>query len=305
MRMQKEKNWAREDMEKAVAEAGSKVKSLQQAAKDNNVPFSTLRRRVERMRRGEAGEVKKGGRTLLPEHVERKLVAWILEMADKGLGVSKAEVGMKVREMVDTSGANHPFREGVPGRKWWNLFLARWPQLAERKAQTLDKGRAMALNAEALNGFFVNVRQVVEEHDLGPADIYNCDETSFVAAVTEGGFKVLCLRGAKRVYRRGASYRENITYMETVCADGSRLPGYFIFKGSRFSENYIVNCEEGAAMSVQENGWIDQDLAVGFLDHMRKHLGPGKKLLILDPHATHVNQRFVDRCKFPYAFSYL
>ncbi|GAQ93438.1 hypothetical protein KFL_015300020 [Klebsormidium nitens] len=69
MRMQKEKNWAMEDMEKAVPEAGSKIKSLQRAAKDNNVPFSTLRRRLERMRGGEAGEVKKGGRTVLPKHV--------------------------------------------------------------------------------------------------------------------------------------------------------------------------------------------------------------------------------------------
>jgi hypothetical protein len=90
--------------------------------------------------------------------------------------------------------------------------------------------------------------------------------------------------------------------VEAVSAACDRLPGYYIFKGQRYNGNYIAGCEEGAAMSMQENGWIDKDLAVGYVDHLARNIpgGVGKdktKLLILDPHTTHVNQVFRDRCK--------
>jgi hypothetical protein len=82
--------------------------------------------------------------------------------------------------------------------------------------------------------------------------------------------------------------------MEAIAANGDRIPGFFIFKGVRFNENYIAHCEKGAVMSIQENGWIDADLAVGYLDHLAKDIPGGvgqdrPKLLILDPHSTHMN----------------
>jgi hypothetical protein len=65
-----------------------------------------------------------------------------------------------------------------------------------------------------MQGILFNLRKVVVEKGLGPADIYNCDESSFVASIVDGGYKVLCRKGTKRAYRRGSSFRENITYME-------------------------------------------------------------------------------------------
>jgi hypothetical protein len=71
----------------------------------------------------------------------------------------------------------------------------------------------------------------------------------------------------------------------------------------RFKENYIAHCEKGAVMLVQENGWIDADLAVRYLDHLAKNIPGGvgqdrPKLLILDSHSTHDDQTFRDRCKW-------
>jgi hypothetical protein len=68
----------------------------------------------------------------------------------------------------------------------------------------------MALNAKAIHSFFVNLRKMVVEKGLGPADIYNCDVSSFVAGVVEGGYKVLCRKGTKRAYRRGSVTYGNI-----------------------------------------------------------------------------------------------
>jgi hypothetical protein len=107
-------------------------------------------------------------------------------------------VGLRVKEMVEMVKCEHPFTDGsVPGKKWWELFMKRWPEIIERRGQTLEKGRAMALNAAAIQSFFVNLRRVVQEKGLTDADIYNCDVTSFVAGVVDGGYKVLCERGVK------------------------------------------------------------------------------------------------------------
>lgn len=282
-------------MEKAVLECFA-GKGTRKAAMDNHVPYTTLRRRLK----GEEG--KKGAPTVLPRHVEEQILEWIKGMHEKAMSTNRAAVNLKIKEILEFTKQDHPFRFGVPGEKWWRLFLNWWPELTERKGQPLDKGRAMALNAQAIWSFFVNLRKVVKEKNLTAKDIWNCDEASFVAAVTDGGYRVLCLKGAKRAYWRAADYRENITYMEALSAAGDRLAGYYIFKGQRYNGNYIAGCEEGAAMSMQENGWIDKDLAVGYLDHLARNIpgGVGKdkpKLLILDPHTTHVNQVFRDRCK--------
>jgi hypothetical protein len=189
--VKKERNWRKEDMEKAVLEIyGGKPQRT--AAKDNHVPYTTLRRRVKGL-----GE-KKRAPTVLPRYVEEKIVEYIIEMAEKGLSTSRAAVGLRVKVIVEIAKCEHPFTNGIPGKRWWELFLKRWPGITARKGQTLDKGRAMALNAATIQSFFVNLRRVVREKGLTDADIYNCDETSFVAGVVQTGVSKCYTKGVQR-----------------------------------------------------------------------------------------------------------
>jgi hypothetical protein len=108
-------------MEKAVLEViGGKPQRT--ADKENHVPYTTLRRRV----RGLVGE-KKGAPTVLPRHLEEKIVDYIKEMADKGFSTNKRAVGLRVKEIVEMAKCPHPFTNELPGKKWWELFLKRWP----------------------------------------------------------------------------------------------------------------------------------------------------------------------------------
>jgi hypothetical protein len=95
VRIKKEGNWRKEDMERAALQviAG---KQQQKATRDNNVPYSTLRRRVK----GE-GE-RKGAPTVLPRHVEQMIVDWIKEMSNKALSSNK-----RVVEAVHAAVARH------------------------------------------------------------------------------------------------------------------------------------------------------------------------------------------------------
>jgi hypothetical protein len=115
VRIKNERSWRKEDMVKAVLQviAG---KQQRKAAKDNNVPYSTLRRRVK----GEGK--KKGAPTVLPRHVEQQIVDWIKEMSDKALSPNKQEVGLRVKEILEITKHENPFTDGIPGRRWWELF---------------------------------------------------------------------------------------------------------------------------------------------------------------------------------------
>jgi hypothetical protein len=152
-------------MEKAVLKCFA-GKGTRKAARDNHVLYTTLRRRLK----GEEG--KKGAPTGLPRHVEEQIVDWIKGMHEKAMSTNRAAVNLKIKEILEFTKQDHPFKCGVPGEKWCKLFLNRWPELTERKGQPLDKGRAMALNAQAIRSFFVNLRKVVKEKKLTAADIW-------------------------------------------------------------------------------------------------------------------------------------
>ena len=80
----------------------------------------------------------------------------------------------------------HPFKV-KPGYDWWKGFLKRWPQLTERKAQSLSKKRAEGANRNTLEEFFERVEALLTKigirhaHDLSDR-LWNCDETGLCNA---------------------------------------------------------------------------------------------------------------------------
>ena len=61
--------------------------------------------------------------------------------------MSRDLVEVVIREHVNKTGITTPFTNGIPGRNWWERFLKRCPELAERKPQhLLSKRRSSAAN---------------------------------------------------------------------------------------------------------------------------------------------------------------
>ena len=93
--------------------------------------------------------------------------------AQRGFGVSK--------DMVNHSG---------PGRRWWEKFLKRWPELTLRSPEHLSKSRVQASTPEVINMFFDGLEVCFREHgffkrsygDLA-SRIFNCDEVGFATVV--------------------------------------------------------------------------------------------------------------------------
>lgn len=82
------------------------------------------------------------GSYILKKYDESLLVDWIFTMAKAGFPITKVQLIDSVQHTLVELKRKNPFTNGRPGRKWYNRFLTRNPQLAERMAQNLTKSRA-------------------------------------------------------------------------------------------------------------------------------------------------------------------
>lgn len=247
--------------------------SVRQAAQKYCVPRSTLQRRLAKPH----GSRRKG-RTVLTLAEESALVEYIIHMAYLGLCLTRQQVAAKVMDIIEARPRKSPirFKPTGPGKKWFKLFFRRWPSLTLKKSQALDKGRAAAMSKATVDSFYGALKAVLMEyHSLGPDRIFNCDETSFVAGMLDGGCQVLCIKGCKRAYRRAVQNRENVTVMTAASASGYAIPELYIFKGTRTSVNFVADARPGAIMAMQPNGWITRALFLSWLEFFAKQVPGG------------------------------
>ena len=101
--------------------------SIREASKLYNVPFETLRRRVN-------GSVnsgcKPGPATVLTEAEEEHLASYLIQMADMGFGLSREIVMCLAFKIVDATQRKHPFKDQKAGRAWFDGFCRRHPKLS-------------------------------------------------------------------------------------------------------------------------------------------------------------------------------
>ena len=112
--------------------------------------------------------------------------------------------------------------------------------------------------------------------------------------------KVVAKKGSRAVRFTCADNREWMTIMTCINAAGSHIPNLYIFKRkTRPQIDYIRNCEAGAAMTYQENGYMTSEIFLEWLDHFKNNVPGGmskenKHLLILDGHASHVTNEAIN-----------
>ncbi|KAI5058360.1 hypothetical protein GOP47_0026530 [Adiantum capillus-veneris] len=138
-----------------------------------------------------------------------------------------------------------------------------------------------------------------DENKYPPSNIWNADETGFQGS-RDKGMKILAKKGTKSVYGITCDSREWMTVLCCVNAAGHAIPSYYIFKGSRMSDNYIEDCEAGPAMAMQKKAWMTGELFQAWLEHLRKFIiqdirFDSRHLLVLDGHGSHVSLEVVAR----------
>ena len=160
-----------ESMCEALKAVKLQGKGLRQAARDFDVPVTTLKRRVD-------GTVpvnaKPGPATVLTMEEEEKLI-------NIALTCVTWDVRSVAYRIAQNSGRPHPFHDGKAGRDWYEGFLRRFPSLTLRKEESLSYLRAKNANEKVIEDFFAKLAAVLARLNIlsKPMLIYNADETGF------------------------------------------------------------------------------------------------------------------------------
>lgn len=113
-----------------------------------------------------------------------------------------------------------------------------------RRINNMSKAHG-SVTRSALNLFYDDLTMLIRDNNLSASQIWNMDETGIDRA--GGREKVAGPATAKTAPGVVDATKEHFTLVTTVCADGRRLPPYFIFKGKEGSLNkrtLLADCPE-------------------------------------------------------------
>ena len=86
--------------------------------------------------------------------VEQRLVEYVIEMSDMGFGLACVDIMRLAYQIAEKGGIDHPFQNGLAGRKWFDGFRRRHPTLTLHSPQSLSYLRAKLGNPKILEDFF-------------------------------------------------------------------------------------------------------------------------------------------------------
>ncbi|MCO5547573.1 hypothetical protein L7F22_001024 [Adiantum nelumboides] len=140
-----------------------------------------------------------------------------------------------------------------------------------RVSEGLEQTRATRFRPEIVKTLHDNLEKLYNVNNYPPSNIWNADETGFQGS-RDKGMKVLARKGSKSIYGITCDSREWMTVLCCVNAAGQTIPSYYIFKGSIITSNYIENCEQGAAMAMQQKAWMTGELFQAWINHFKQSI---------------------------------
>lgn len=124
----------------------SKDPSIRECAETFNIPYSTLRDRLQ----GKGSRRDSHRRQqLLNEHEEKSVVAWCIRMDDWGFPLKLSLVKEMSAYLIKKRNSGHKL-----GVHWLGRFLDRNPEIASRFSSRLERQRAFADNPIVLKDYF-------------------------------------------------------------------------------------------------------------------------------------------------------
>ncbi|XP_041370288.1 uncharacterized protein LOC121384088 [Gigantopelta aegis] len=279
----------RKNLDDAVTAVRTRLMGYKKASKVFGVPKTTIIDHV-------CGRYTSGSRPgrppVLPPKIEEALIKKVIEAANKGFGISKKQLLLKVLRLCTSLKIKTPFKNGCPGDDWWQGLKMRHPELVLRKPEKLTTFRARMLNRPVVQKYFDELNTVMNTLDITkkPHLIWNLDETGKQFEHTP--VHICSAKGKRNVTSRVSNSRENITVLACVNACGQAMPPMCVCKGK--TEKSLrpfatLDAPEGTFWTYQERAWMCDVIGEEwFREVFLKHCGPERpQLLILDSHSSH------------------
>lgn len=289
-----------EDMLRAMDLVITKKLSYEDASSQCNVPKTTL---FSKVKEKSAVDAHKGFKTDLTAEQENRIANWIIEMGKKGCPVTKKTLLDSVEELVKLTGQQTSFKDGRPGRKWYDGFMKRHENLSVRTPQQLTKARA-SVTEEKVRLWFKSVKEYLGAKNLIDIDssrVFNLDESAFMLnPKTE---KVIVKRGSISVYKiLDGDEKDSLTVLYTGSAAGEMPPPYILYYyKSRVPSNIVKRIPDDWSYCCTESGWMNGDSFFTFIKDIFHPWLIKKKIqfpvvLYVDGHSSHITLQLSDFC---------
>ena len=222
----KRRQWTNEQMVAAIeAFRNGSSPSINRAAKDHNVPPSTLKDRL-------SGRVKHGSNPgpspYLTAEEEAELEAYLIECSKLGYGKTRRQVISIVKNVAQEKGVLRPSSYG-----WWRRFLQRHLNVSLRAGDATGHVRMNAITRENLQQYFKLLDDCMTEYDFAnhPERVYNMDESG--VPLDPKPPKVVSVKGQRKIRYRCSGNKGQITVLGCCNATGQMQPPFIVFDAAK------------------------------------------------------------------------
>lgn len=187
------------------------------------------------------------------------------------------------------------------GPQWAKRWLDRQPNLFKTKRKPLAAERRNAHDLDLIATHFQRFRDVVQEHDIHRADIWNFDETGYRIGMARSDW-VVAVDPTRTIYSKCPNNRELLTAIECINGVGSEIPPFLIVTGTNILAPWFLNdLDPNVAVTTAETGfnndWISLQWIKHFERYSRRQQQGCRRLLIMDGYGSHDTYEFLEYCE--------
>jgi hypothetical protein len=294
-----EKNYSEEQLKKAV-QAVNNGMSKKKASATFGVPRSTIQFRIN----NPPAKNRHGPPPILTPAEEDSLKQWIFESCKRGFPRRMEDVQCSVKQFLDESPRENPFKDNYPGIGWYKAFLKRHVDITSRTSEGVTSASSK-VTEENIRNWFNNIHQYLVENSLNDilqdaTRIYNGDETGF--QLCPQNRKVLAPKGIRNVYEIDVGKaKTQITVMFTFGASGEVTPPMIIYPYKRLPAAVAASVPKDWGIGLSDTGWMKSEV---FYEYIGNVLHPALVkmkikfpiILIVDGHRTHLDRNLSELC---------
>lgn len=233
---------------------------------------------------------------------ESSLAEYIKKSADIYYGLTPKEVRRMAFLFSTSLSLTVPDswkKNEMAGPDWFTSFLSRNSELSIRTPEATSLSRATSFNKTNVEGFFINLENVLKRYKFSPGDIWNMDETGITTVQRPD--RIVARRGVKQVGRVNSAERGTlVTLACAVSATGNTVPPFFIFPRVRFKPHFLQDAPPGSDGSANPSGWMKEVHFIEYIRHFIKYSKASKEnplVLLLDNHDSHLSPDALNICK--------
>jgi len=292
---QKETKYTLEMLKAALADINAGM-SYREAQKLYGISVATLNRHMK----GKSKKIERGKPQALSATTEKFIADNLCYLSEIGFGLNKEQIVNMIGEYSEANELKL-FKNRNPSDEWFESFMKRNPKLSQRVAGKLQNMRADAMKPDVINEFFDQYENLHKLHHYEAKNIYNADESG---CQTCGGKCVIVARKGAKYIKKLTSNNDKQSWTILACcsADGNFIPISLMYKAKNIQSCWRANGPYNAVYNTSDSGWMEKKqfthwFSQVFIPNANKVDPIGRKLLLLDGHASHISIDLIETAR--------